>query len=62
MDSLPPVLLDFISRFRPLLRAEVFESFTYLLCGLRSSTSRRAVNPSGTGLGVIDRSAVRTGW
>src|ERR671915_101794 len=34
MDSLPPVLLDFISIFRPLLRAEVFESFTYLLCGL----------------------------
>jgi hypothetical protein len=34
MDSLPPVLLDVISTFRPLLRAEVFESFTYLLCGL----------------------------
>ena len=34
MDSLPPVLLDLISTFRPLLRAEVFESFTYLLCGL----------------------------
>ena len=34
MDSLPPALLDFISIFRPLLRAEVFESFTYLLCGL----------------------------
>jgi hypothetical protein len=27
-------LLDFISIFRPLLRAEVFDSFTYLLCGL----------------------------
>jgi hypothetical protein len=34
MDSLPPALLDFISVFRPLVRAEVFESFTYLLCGL----------------------------
>jgi hypothetical protein len=34
MDSLPPVLLDLISTFRPLLRAEVFESLTYLLCGL----------------------------
>ena len=34
MDSLPPVLLDFISAFRPLMRAEVFDSFTYLLCGL----------------------------
>jgi hypothetical protein len=34
MDSLPPALLDFISIFRPLLRAEVFDSFTYLLCGL----------------------------
>jgi hypothetical protein len=34
MDSLPPVLLDFISVFRPRMRAEVFDSFTYLLCGL----------------------------
>jgi Transposase DDE domain len=34
MDSLPPALLDFISILRPLLGAEVFESFTYLLCGL----------------------------
>jgi hypothetical protein len=34
MDSLPPVPLDFISVFRPLMRAEVFDSFTYLLCGL----------------------------
>jgi hypothetical protein len=34
MDSLPPALLDFISIFRPLLRAEVFDSFSYLLCGL----------------------------
>src|SRR5918995_1614759 len=34
MDSLPPVRLDLISTFRPLLRAEVFDSFTYLLCGL----------------------------
>jgi hypothetical protein len=34
MESLPPALLDFISMFRPLLRAEVFDSFTYLLCGL----------------------------
>src|SRR5439155_12939165 len=33
-DSLPPVPLDFISVFRSLMRAEVFESFTYLLCGL----------------------------
>ena len=34
MESLPPALLDFISAFRPLLRVEVFNSFTYLLCGL----------------------------
>ena len=34
MESLPPALLDFISAFRPLMRAEVFDSFTYLLCGL----------------------------
>jgi hypothetical protein len=34
MESLPQALLDFISMFRPLLRAEVFDSFTYLLCGL----------------------------
>jgi hypothetical protein len=34
MDSLPPALLEFISAFRPLMRAEVFDSFTYLLCGL----------------------------
>jgi hypothetical protein len=34
MDSLPPVLLNFISVFRPLMRAEVFDSFTYLLCSL----------------------------
>jgi len=34
MDSLPPVLLDFSLVFRPLMRAEVFDSFTYLLCGL----------------------------
>jgi hypothetical protein len=30
MESLPPALLEFISMFRPLLRAEVFDSFTYL--------------------------------
>jgi hypothetical protein len=34
MESLPPALVDFISMFRPLLRPEVFDSFTYLLCGL----------------------------
>src|SRR5256885_14047664 len=34
MESLPPALLDFISMFRPLVRTEVFDSFTYLLCGL----------------------------
>lgn len=34
MDSLPPVLLEFISVFGPFMRAEVFDSFTYLLCGL----------------------------
>ena len=28
MDSLPPALLDFISIFRPLLRAEVFDSLS----------------------------------
>jgi hypothetical protein len=27
-------VVDFISMFCPLLRAEVFDSFTYLLCGL----------------------------
>src|SRR5918999_265496 len=34
MESLPPALLEFISMFCPLLRAEGFDSFTYLLCGL----------------------------
>jgi hypothetical protein len=34
MESLPPALLDFISAFRLLMRAEVFDSFAYLLCGL----------------------------
>jgi hypothetical protein len=41
MDSLPPALLDFISIFRPLLRAEVFDSFTYLLCGLLIGEAKR---------------------
>jgi hypothetical protein len=34
MESLPPALLDFISAFRPLMRAEVFDSFTYYTGGL----------------------------
>ena len=41
MDSLPPALLDYISIFRPLLRAEVFDSFTYLLCGLLIGEANR---------------------
>ena len=34
MDSLPPELLSFIQHSRPLMRAEVFDSFCFLLTGL----------------------------
>ncbi len=34
MDSLPAELLSFISALRPLMRAEVFDSFCFLLTGL----------------------------
>ena len=35
MDSLPSELISFISALRPLMRAEVFDSFCFLLTGLR---------------------------
>ena len=34
MESLPPELISFISTLRPLFRAEVFDSFCFLLTGL----------------------------
>ncbi|MCA1628456.1 MAG: hypothetical protein LC742_10905 [Acidobacteria bacterium] len=34
MESLPLELVSFLAQFRPLLRAEVFDTFAYLLCGL----------------------------
>ncbi len=34
MESLPSELFSFISALRPLMRAEVFDSFTFLLTGL----------------------------
>lgn len=48
MESLPSALMQFIHEFRPLFRAEVFASFTYLFLGLllgeaKSGTARAAV-------------------
>jgi hypothetical protein len=34
MESLPSAIVQFIHEFRPLFRAEVFDSFTYLFLGL----------------------------
>ncbi|MBA3712676.1 MAG: hypothetical protein H0W76_09535 [Pyrinomonadaceae bacterium] len=34
MESLPLELVSFLAHFRPLMRAEVFDTFSYLLCGL----------------------------
>ena len=34
MDSLPSELISFIRALRPLMRAEVFDSFAFLLTGL----------------------------
>ena len=34
MDSLPSELISFIYSLRPLMRAEVFDSFCFLLMGL----------------------------
>ncbi len=34
MDSLPLELLSFIQHLRPLMRAEVFDSFCFLLMGV----------------------------
>lgn len=34
MDSLPSEIIHFIQHFRPLMRAEVFDSFSFLLMGL----------------------------
>ena len=34
MESLPPAIVDFIQLLRPLLRAEVFTSFSYLMLGI----------------------------
>jgi hypothetical protein len=48
MESLPSAIIQFIHEFRPLFRAEVFDSFSYLLVGLligeaKSGTVRAAV-------------------
>lgn len=48
MESLPSELISFISAFRPLMRAEVFDSFCFLLTGLlvgeaKSGTVRASV-------------------
>lgn len=48
MDSLPSAIVQFIHEFRPLFRAEVFASFSYLLVGLlmgeaKSGTVRASV-------------------
>lgn len=48
MESLPSAIIQFIHEFRPLFRAEVFASFTYLLLGLlmgeaKYGTARAAV-------------------
>src|SRR5437588_5901530 len=48
MESLPPELVSFISSLRPLMRAEVFDSFCFLLMGLlvgeaKSGTVRASV-------------------
>lgn len=34
MESLPLELVSFLTQFRPLMRAEVFDTFSYLFCGL----------------------------
>jgi len=34
MESLPPAIVDFIHLLRPLFRAEVFTSFSYLMLGI----------------------------
>jgi hypothetical protein len=34
MDILPSQLSEFIHLFRPLMRAEVFDTFTYVVLGL----------------------------
>ena len=34
MESLPLEFVSFLAHFRPLMRAEVFDTFSYLLCGL----------------------------
>ena len=48
MESLPSAIIQFIHEFRPLFRAEVFDSFTYLFLGLllgeaKYGTARAAV-------------------
>ena len=34
MESLPPAIVDFIHLLRPVFRAEVFTSFSYLMLGI----------------------------
>jgi hypothetical protein len=48
MESLPSAIIHFIQHFRPLFRAEVFDSFTFLLMGIlvgdaKHSTVRASV-------------------
>ena len=40
MESLPSASVDFIQLLRPLLRAEVFRSFSYLRLGLLSGEAK----------------------
>lgn len=50
MDSLPSELIHFIELFRPLMQAEVFDSFMFLLMGIlvgeaKAGTVRASVLP-----------------
>ncbi len=40
MDSLPSELFSFIAALRPLMRAEVFDSFCFLLTGLLAGEAK----------------------
>ena len=48
MESLPSAIVDFIQLLRPLFRAEVFTSFSYLMLGIligeaKDGTARASV-------------------
>ncbi|HWP44769.1 MAG TPA: hypothetical protein VNO14_16090, partial [Blastocatellia bacterium] len=42
MESLPSEITNFIHQFRPLFRAEVFETFSLLLTGLLIGEAKQA--------------------